>query len=393
MSVIINNTLAKKYKTKFFRAKKDEALKAEFDAPRFLWECCSAYKLGVKAGNIDDEKWVNKQRKVLAVFLKNEKEHDSGTSAMPPPQPVAGPSKLAAPPIPRATHPTTPTPGASAQAPPILKTKPKATPLSSVPPPPNELTAQQPIPAAPSTSTARPAPLALLDKPAILNATKTKMVPTKPVRPMAARREGIPTDEMSRLTMTEKGDQGDVVRVRHPARRLALIEDMEVDEQSRGSKRKRSASRDPEYEGSDNEEDEEEQRSRHRARQQGDEGKKRMPKRAGTFHNLPCARCRRFGWACEDQLKKLAYKSACCACHEAKTACKGGARAGPQGGERAGPQGPTAPGPGPRRQRRQQQAPQQRVVESEDSASEKDVGSRKGKARGKYTICEGENTY
>ena len=44
-------------------------------------------------------------------------------------------------------------------------------------------------------------------------------------------------------------------------------------------------------------------------------------------------RCRRFGWACEDQLKKLAYKSACCACHEAKTTCKGGARAGPQGGE------------------------------------------------------------
>ena len=129
--------------------------------------------------------------------------------------------------------------------------------------------------------------------------------------------------------MTEKGDQGEVVRVSRPARRLASIEDMEVDEQSRGSKRKRSASReDPEYEGSDDEEDEEEKRSRRQARQQGDEGKKRMPKRAGTFRNPPCARCKRFGWACEDQLKKLAYKSACCACHEAK-------------------------GPGPRRRRRQ----------------------------------------
>ena len=378
---------------KIFRAKKDKALKAKFNAPWFLWECCSAYKLGVKAGNVDDEKWVNKQCKALAVFLKNEKEHDSRTSAMPPPQPVAGPSKLAVPPIPCTTCPTTPMPGASAQAPPILKAKPKATHLSSVPPPPNELMAQQPIPAVPSTSMAQPAPLAPLDNPAILNATKTKMVPTKPARPMAACREGVPTDEMSRLTMTEKGDQGDMVRVSCLARQLASIEDMEVDEQLRGSKRKRSTSRDLEYEGSDDEEDEEEKRSQHRARQQGDEGKKRMPKRAGTFCNPPCAWCRRFGWACEDQLKKLAYKSACCACHEAKTMCKGGARARPQGGERAGPQGPTAPGPGPRRRRQQQQAPQQRVVETEDSASEKDVGSRKGKARGKYTICEGENTY
>ena len=263
---------------KIFRAKKDKALKAEFDAPQFLWECCSAYKLGVKAGNVDNEKWVNKQCKALAVFLKNEKEHDSRTSAMPPPQPVAGPSKLAAPPIPCATCPMMPTPGALAQAPPILKTKPKVTPLSSAPPPPNELMAQQPIPAAPSTSMAQPAPLAPLDKPAILNATKTKMVPTKPVRPTAAHREGVPTDEMSRLIMTEKGDQGDVVRVRRPAWRLASIEDMEVDKQLRGSKRKRSTSRDPEYEGSDDEEDEEEKRSWHWARQQGDEGKKQMPK-------------------------------------------------------------------------------------------------------------------
>ena len=92
-------------------------------------------------------------------------------------------------------------------------------------------------------------------------------------------------------------------------------------------------------------------------------------------------------------MKKLAYKSACCACHEAKTVCKGGARARPQGGARAKPQGATAPGLGPRRRRLQQQVPQERVVESEDSASEKNVGSRKGKARGKYTICEGENTY
>ena len=90
--------------------------------------------------------------------------------------------------------------------------------------------------------------------------------------------------------MMEKGDQGDVDRVSRPARRLASIEDMEVDEQSQGLKRKRSASReDPEYEGSDDEEDEEEKRSRHRARQQGDEGKKRMPKRVGMFCNPPCA--------------------------------------------------------------------------------------------------------
>ena len=81
-------------------------------------------------------------------------------------------------------------------------------------------------------------------------------------------------DKMSKLTMMEKGDQGDVVRVSHLARQLALIEDMEVDEQSRGSKRKRSASRDLEYEGSGNKEDEEEKRSRRWARQQGDEGKK-----------------------------------------------------------------------------------------------------------------------
>ena len=253
---------------KIFRTKKDKALKAEFDAPRFLWECCSAYKLGVKAGNVDDKKWVNKQRRVLAVFLKNEKEHKSRTSAMPPPQPVAGPSKLAAPLIPCTTCPTMPMPGASAQAPPILKTKPKAMPLSSAPPPPNKLTAQQPIPAAPSTSMAQPAPSVPLDKPVILNTTKTKMVPTKPARPTVAHREGVPTDEMSRLTMTEKGDQGDVVRVSHPAQWLASIEDMEVDEQSRGLKRKRSTSReDLEYEGSDDKEDEEEKWSWHQARQ------------------------------------------------------------------------------------------------------------------------------
>ena len=81
-------------------------------------------------------------------------------------------------------------------------------------------------------------------------------------------------DEMSRLTMMEKGDQGDVVRVSCPAWWLALIDDMEVDEQLRGLKRKRSASRDLEYEGSEDEEDEEEKRSRCQDRQQGDEGKK-----------------------------------------------------------------------------------------------------------------------
>ena len=93
------------------------------------------------------------------------------------------------------------------------------------------------------------------------------MVPTRQAQPTVARREGVPTDEMSRLTMTEKGDQGDVVRVSHPAQQLASIEDMEVDKQSRGSKRKRSTSReDLEYEGSDDKEDEEEKWSRRRAR-------------------------------------------------------------------------------------------------------------------------------
>jgi len=329
------------------------------DIPRFLWHCCAAYKRALKAGNLDNEKWVKQQHKVLAMFVENEKESNSGASAMPPTQPAAGPStKVVPPPIPRATHPRTPTPAVLIPDPPMARAQPKAMPLSSAP----KLTEQPTTLPVLSTSTARPAPVVPVKKPKMPNTPK-KVVPIKMHRPVAPRREGPPTDEMARLTMAEKQDCGDAVRVSHPAQRLGLIEEMDVDEGSRGSKRKRDNSRDPEYIGSDAEEDEDEKEdekeAQRRAKPQAEGKQKQMAKRGGTFRNPRCYHCRRFGYQCEDHLEKLSYKSACCACYEAKTACKGGGRAAAQGTTAVAP----------RKRSRQQPLPE-RVVESEDSARE-----------------------
>ena len=83
----------KKKKTKIFKSREDKALRAELDVPRFLFECCTAYKLVAKDESINNLKFVEAQRKVLAVFLKNQKESNGAASAMPPCQEVAGPSK------------------------------------------------------------------------------------------------------------------------------------------------------------------------------------------------------------------------------------------------------------------------------------------------------------
>ena len=345
------------------------------DVPRFLWHCCAAYKTALKAGDMDNEKWVNQQRKALARFKKEEKERNSGAAAMPPTQPAAGPStNVVPPPIPLATRPRTPIPAVPVQDPPMARAEPKVMPLSSAP---AKLTKQPTTLPAPSTSAARPTPAAPLKKPKMPNAPK-KVVPIKTHRPVAPRREGPPTDEMARLTMAEKQDRGDAVRVSRPARRLGSIEEMDVDEGSRGSKRKRDDSRDPEYIGSDAEEDEEENEEEKaapgRAKPQAEGKQKRMAKRGGTFRNPPCSHCRRFGFKCEDQLEKLSYRSACCACYEAKRACREGGRAAAEGTTAAAP-----------RKRSRRQPPPERVVESEDSASEK--------AKGKQSICKRKNIY
>ena len=262
---------------------------------------------------------------------------------MPLHRPVAGPSKAVPPPIPHATRPKTPPPAPPAQAAVVEKSKPKSTALKSAMPGPSnvraqqapaegprtstaqaaalKLTPQQPPHPAPSTSTARPAPSAAVKKATAINAPKTKVVPKNASRPTAARREGPPMDQMAKLTMSEKGDREDVVRVSRPARRLASLEDMDVDDPSRGSKRKRDSSRESEFVVSDGQAEDEEKPLRRRAARRADAGKKRTAKRAGTFRDPPCTLCARLGCPCEDQLHQLSYKSACCACHEAKHAC------------------------------------------------------------------------
>ena len=176
---------------------------------------------------------------------------------------------------------------------------------------------------------------------------------------------------MAKLTMSEKGDREDVVRVSRPARRLASLEDMDVDDPSRGSKRKRDSSRDSEFVVSDGWADDEEKPLWRCAPRRVDAGKKRTAKRVGTFRDPPCTLCARLGCPCEDQLHQLSYKSACCACHEAKHTCKGSGGARCQDGNVAVP----------RKRSQQAKAPKEKVVESEDSLSERDV--RSTKARGK----------
>ena len=176
---------------------------------------------------------------------------------------------------------------------------------------------------------------------------------------------------MAQLTMSEKGDRQDVVRVSRPARRLASLEDLDVDDPSRGSKRKRDSSRDSKFVVSDGRADNEEKLLRHRASRRVDAGKKQMAKRAGTFRDPPCTLCARLGCPCEDQLHQLSYKSACCACHEAKHACKGSGGARCQDGNVAVP----------RKRSWQAKAPKEKVVESEDSPSERDVRSTKARSK------------
>ena len=88
---------------KIFKAGKDESLRAELDIPRFLFECCTAYKLAAKSGIVYNFDFVEEQHKALAVFLENQKESNGAASATPPHRPVAGPSKVVPPPILHAT--------------------------------------------------------------------------------------------------------------------------------------------------------------------------------------------------------------------------------------------------------------------------------------------------
>ena len=214
-----------------------------------------------KDKSIDNLKFVEAQCKVLAVFLKNQKESNSAASAMPPCQEAAGPSKAAPPLIPHRTQPKMPMPAPPAEAAPIQKLKSKSTGLRSALPVPSKLTMQQALPLALRTSTGQPGPLkltaqqapllalstskaqplpskltamealplvlstsmahpassVLLKKPTVTNALTMKVVPTKASQPTAAHKEGPPMDQMAQLMMAEKEDQGEVIRVSCPA--------------------------------------------------------------------------------------------------------------------------------------------------------------------------------
>ena len=262
ISIIIINILAeKKKKTKIFQSREDEVLRAELDIPQFLFECCTAYKLVAKDESIDNLKFIEAQCKVLAVFLRNQKESNSTASAMPLCCEAAGPSKAASPLILHGTQPKMPTPAPPAEAAPIQKSKYKSTGLRSVllapskltmqqalplalrtstgqpgpskltawqapplalstskaQPLPSKLTAMEALPLAPSISMAWPASLVLLKKPTVTNALTMKVVPTKASQPTAAHKEGPPMDQMAQLMMAEKEDQGEVIRVSCPA--------------------------------------------------------------------------------------------------------------------------------------------------------------------------------
>ena len=215
---------------------------------------------------MDNFNFVEEQHKALAVFLENQKESNGVASAMPPHQPVAGPSKVVPPPIPYVTRPKMPPP---AQVAVIQKLKPKSTALMSMMPGlsnlraqeapvqaletlmawpvPSKLTPQQVPQPALSTSTAWPAPSGPVKKPMVTNTPTKKVVLIKASRPTVACREGSPTDQMVKLTMSEKEDREDIVRVSQPAQHLVLLEDMNVDDLSQGLKRKRNSSRDSEF--------------------------------------------------------------------------------------------------------------------------------------------------
>jgi hypothetical protein len=99
---------------------------------------------------------------------------------------------------------------------------------------------------------------------------------------------------------------------------------MDVDEELRGSKRKRAVQREyrerdsGEEEKEDEEEDEGEKRKpKRRTRPQGPLGNRRNPLGMGRFFDPPCLRCTKSAMACKEQ----AGQSACCRCAKLKVKC------------------------------------------------------------------------
>jgi hypothetical protein len=98
------------------------------------------------------------------------------------------------------------------------------------------------------------------------------------------------------------------------------LEEMDVDDDSRGSKRKREDTRDPDYQGSDELEDEEEEKRakpQPKRRTGADDSKKRSAFGMGVFNNPPCDRCYRRNERCEQN----AAGSSCVACYQGKARC------------------------------------------------------------------------
>ena len=63
--------------------------------------------------------------------------------------------------------------------------------------------------------------------------------------------------------MAEKEDRGEVIRVSCPAQHLTSLEEMDIDEKSQGSKRKRDTSGDLDFVVSDGQADNKEQQLPH----------------------------------------------------------------------------------------------------------------------------------
>ena len=164
-------------------------------------------------------------------------------------------------------------------------------------------------------------------KPAVLQPWQSKFhaVVPPPKTSKAPRMHGALMDEMARLSVRERGE-GAREGARHSHRRLgSLEEEMEIDGEdgSQASKRKRGDEGDREYsDGEDEKEDdrddervEERKMKRPRAR-----GSKRNIQGTGKYYTPTCEPCEDNGTRCEKQKKAWA----CVWCAIKKVACRRG---------------------------------------------------------------------
>lgn len=224
-------------------------------------------------------------------------------------QPEAGPSRIrATSPLPNKRANTVPQPSGAAGTPASGARDTEALPLSG----------------AAGAAQSR-AERALPPKPPVPQPWKSKFLAAAlpPKTSKAPRTHGMPTDEMARFSVRERPREG---APRSHRRLGSLEEDMEIDGEdgSQGSKRKRGDEGEREYSDGEEEKDDdrdddgEEERKVKRPRAGG--SKRKTPQGTGKYYNPPCEPCEKNGMRCEKQKKAWA----CVWCAKKKVVCRQG---------------------------------------------------------------------